>query len=232
MDGVRRGFARHPLHLLHVIVECGRQGHGQARQQRLAVHVHIGIEFKAAGTPDRLGRFCRRRRLGGWRENSQLVVHRDEIAADIHGVGDCIPVFLLLLHVRHDGGHLAAGVLCRANMVRRDQCARRVRIEDVHAHGEQERRTVLQCRLHDMADERAHLPEGETSRKRFNGEETCFHVLRLAWLRKPDAFVGRLLDGIEVHNLIPQFPSLIVVNPWGDTVCEPVWIGEQCAPVD
>ena len=158
VDRVRHGLARDAAHLAQVLVHPRRQRHGQAREQGLPVHVGVGIELKTPCAPDRVGGLVRRGGLVRVGEDRELVVQTDEAAAGVDGVRRGGPVVELRPHIRHHIRHLAFGVLGGAHVVRGDDGLGGVGVQDVHAQREEEGRAVLQRRLHEVADQRAHLP--------------------------------------------------------------------------
>jgi len=232
VDGVGHGLARDATHLGQIAMKAGRQGHGQAGQQRLAVHVHVGVELKAPATPDGVGRFVGRHRLARWREDGQLVVQADQAATGVDGLGGGGPVLQLLAHVRHHVGHLALGVLRGAHMVGGDRGLGGIGVEHMHAHGQQEGRAVLQGGLHQVADQRAHLPKGEALRKGLDGVKARLQFVRSGLLPQAQAAGGGILDGVEVDDLVAQFASVVVVQVWRVGLRDAVRVGEQRAPVD
>ncbi len=161
VDRVGHRLARDPAHLGQVLVELLRQRHRQAGQQRLPVHVDVGVELETPAAPDGVGGLLGRHGLARRREDGELVVQAHQAAADVDGVGCRRPVLQLLADVRHHVGHLALGVLRRAHVVGGDDRLHDVRVEHVHAHGQQEGCAILQRRLHQVADQRSHLPERE-----------------------------------------------------------------------
>ena len=135
--------------------------HRQAGEQGLTVHVGIGVELEATSAPDGVGRLMRRDSLRRSGEQGQLVIQTDQAAAGINGIRRRRPVLELLVHVRHHIGHFRLGVLRRAHMVGGHHRFGDVGVEHLDAQGEQKGRAVLQCRLHQVADQRPHLPQRE-----------------------------------------------------------------------
>jgi hypothetical protein len=232
VDGVGQGLARDAAHLREVPVEALGQRHRQARQQCLAMHVRVGVELEAAPAPDGVGRLVRRYRALGRREDGELVVQAHQAAAGVDGFGGGRPVLQFLADVRHDVGHLAPGVLCRTHMVGGDDGLRDVGVEHVHAHRQQEGRAVLQRRLHEVADERAHLPKREALGERLDGVEARFQGIGRAFLPQGQPTGMRILDGVEVDDLVADLPAVVVVQVRRVGLRDAVGVGEQRAPVD
>jgi hypothetical protein len=232
VDGVGHGLARHPAHLDQVPVELLGQRHGEARQQRLAVHVGVGVQLEAAAAPDGVGRFVGGDRLVRGGEQRQLVIQAHQAAAGVDGIRRRRPVLELLIHVRHHVGHLRLGVLGGPHMVGGDHRLGDVGVEHLHAQGEQKGCAVLQGRLHQVADEGAHLPQREAFRKTLDREEACLQDLGAGFLPQGEAAGMRVLDGVEVHDLVAQLAAIVVVQVRRIGLGDAVGVGEEGAPVD
>ena len=232
VDGVGHRLARDPAHLGQILVEALGQGHRQAGEQRLPVHVRIGVQGETAAAPDRVGRFMGRGSLLRPGEDGELVVHADQVPAGVDRIGSGRPVVELLLDVRHDVGHLRFGVLGCADMVRRHDLLGRVWVEDVNAQREQERCAVLQRRLHQVADQRAHLPQRKALGEGLDRIEARFEDFGTGFLPEVDAARVWILDGVEINDLVAQLAPVVVVEVGCVGAGQPIRVGEDRAPVD
>ena len=208
------------------------QRHRQAGQQCLPVHVDVGVELEAAAAPDRVGGLLGGDCLVRGREDRELVVQAYQVAADVDRIGCGGPVLQLLADVRHHVGHLALGVLSGAHVVGGDHRLHDIRVEHVHAHRQQERRAVLQGRLHQVADQRPHLPERESLGEGLDGIEACFEHIVAAFLPQCQAARVRILDGVEIDDLVADLAAVVVVQVRCVGLRDAVGVGEECAPID
>ena len=208
------------------------QRHGEARQQRLAVHVGVGIQLEAASAPDGVGRFVGGDHLVRGGEQRQLVIQAHQAAAGVDGIRRRRPVLEFLVYVRHHVGHLRLGVLRGPHMVGGDHRLGDVGVEHLHAQGEQKRRAVLQGRLHQVADKGAHLPQREAFRETLDREEARLQHVGAGFLPQGEAAGVRVLDGVEVDDLVAQFAAVVVVQVRRIGLGDAVGVGEEGAPVD
>ena len=117
-------------------------------------------------------------------------------------------------------------------MVGGDRGPGRIRIQDMHAHGQQERGVVLQRRLHQVADQRPHLPEAEAFGKRLDREESHVEAGVAAFLPQVQAVGPRILDRVVVDDLVADLAAVVVVKVGCVRARDPVGVQEQGAPVD
>jgi hypothetical protein len=196
------------------------------------VHVGIGVQLEAAPAPDGIGRFVGGDRLVRGGEQRQLVIQAHQAAAGVDGIRRRRPVLELLIHVRHHVGHLRLGVLRCPHMVGGDHRLGDVGVQDLHAQREQKRRAVLQGRLHQVADEGAHLPQREAFRETLDREEARLQHVGAGFLPQGEAAGVRVLDGVEVDDLVAQFAAIVVVQVRRIGLGDAVGVGEKGAPVD
>jgi hypothetical protein len=117
---------------------------------------------------------------------------------------------------------------CGTPVVSRDRRARAGRIENLDAHRDQKRTWILQGRLHQIADQGAHLPQRVLLRKRLDRIETDFQLLFfVAQLAEVEAIWRGILERVRVDDLVANFPPVVVAQLCRFTLKEPVRIGEQ-----
>jgi hypothetical protein len=107
---------------------------------------------------------------------------------------------------------LLLGVLRRAHVVGGDHRLHDVRVEHVHAHGQQEGCAVLQRRLHQVADQRSHLPQREALGEGLDRVEARLQAVCAAFLPQVQAGRVRVLDGVEVDDLVADLAAVVVVQ--------------------
>jgi hypothetical protein len=105
-------------------------------------------------------------------------------------------------------------------------------IQDVHAHRQQERGVVLERRLHQVADERPHLPEAEALGERLDREEAHVEACVATFLPQVQAVGPRILDRVVVDDLVADLAAVVVVKVGCVRARDPVGVQEQGAPVD
>ncbi len=165
-------------------------------------------------------------------EQRQLVIQAHQAAAGVDGIRRRRPVLELLVHVRHHVGHLRLGVLRGPHMVGGDHRFGDVGVQHLHAQGQEKGRAVLQGRLHQVADEGAHLPQGEAFRKTLDREEARLQYGRAGFLPQSEAAGVRVLDGVEVDDLVAQLAAIVVVQVRSIGLGDAVGVREEGAPVD
>jgi hypothetical protein len=165
-------------------------------------------------------------------EERQLVVEAHQAAAGVDGIRRGGPVVQFLFHVGHDVGHLGLGVLRRPHMVGGHHRLGDVGVEHMHAQRQQEGRAVLQRRLHQVADEGTHLPEREAFREALDRVEAGLQHVGARFLPQGEAARVRVLDGVEVHDLVAQLAPVVVVKVRSVGLRNAIRVGEEGAPVD
>jgi hypothetical protein len=87
-------------------------------------------------------------------------------------------------------------------------------------------RAVLQGRLHQVADQRPHLPQREAFRKTLDRVEARLQNIGTGFLPQGQAARMRVLDGVEIDDLVAQLAAVVVIEVRRIGLRDAVGIGE------
>ena len=155
---------------LEILLQCRGQGARHRRHKCLMLQIDILGQVETARAPDGPDGMFGPGYILDSREQDDLVIHLDHVAAVVEGAQHHVPVALAILKVWLEMGHVGTGSLSRSRRLHQRLASGRLVIQGDGPHGDEKRTRYREGHLVVVADHRAHVAHPEILRVLPHGE--------------------------------------------------------------